>query len=890
MTVSADIPLHPVLRVRTAERPQPLETPESEWHRFWCWPKEPRKESARWVMDVRTFLLDWKNRSRDVDTFPFNREIEDSAFTLHYVDVYDFLVGFEELVIDDREAVEDDFTKLLRHIALFIGMPVSFASGKCLPEPEEAVTQKVRELENDRLKDAVMLKGEIVLEPFGFDGFFPLEVPFSLPKGAWLAAYMTDLPYQKIRRCIRWSIEFSLFEKPEETDPNKLPDVERFIEWVREGRAIHHMLKAEFGSDPVPLDESYLDDMLSALKKHGKTDDFRKLEEFANTPDPTTELRPRKKERPKPPASHADTGNHSDARSPAEMPNTPHHARELTPDYMMNPEDLRKVFRLMPKDLGPYYASMFLNYLDVIRVLYGSSGIAEQLIDTPPWPDLYTAGAQAENCFRAEDEFLQAAEGFDISLFQGNELTDLMTRVRDQGIYPKKRKGRTDMLHLMLLLLNNLTDYAGEQASKDEDPEVRLKTALLRKMLPISEIDSLLAKWNDAHDLWEFFQLDSDYKCWRLVQLKMPKAAVPGNVLLERLDALPEKERKIMAFLIGVIFGEIVRHAGSPGERRHLVTLYYRKESHVERITTQTEETAKVLQDVLHCVDDETKMASEHVASLAKLLEKRSFRPLKTALTLLYKALCAACIAQEEWLFLKYRCEGESPSSPYVSIRIAAELIGVERHFQELDDPLPKGNPPATIRMLRDKLSEDDLCLLATLLCDVETTCRFLVGTAAASCNFEFASEGMPAQTFAERSNPVFEVARLLYDTVSAPENFADIFRITPEVELCDEMKDALARCEDGLLRLPREENREFFAGLEALRRLLSSALELPKPELLFVTSRGRSTADNEVNEAFMHIFSMRLALMILTGALPQKDAEIRFQPSYPVSGKHMLN
>ena len=103
-------------------------------------------------------------------------------------------------------------------------------------------------------------------------------------------------------------------------------------------------------------------------------------------------------------------------------------------------------------------------------------------------------------------------------------------------------------------------------------------------------------------------------------------------------------------------------------------------------------------------------------------------------------------------------------------------------------------------------------------------------------------------------------------------------------------MKTALARCEYGLLRLPREENREFFPGLEALRRLLSSALELPKPELLFVTSRGRSTVDNEDNKAFMHIFSMRLALMILTGALPQKDAEIRFQPSYPVLGKHMLN
>lgn len=135
----------------------------------------------------------------------------------------------------------------------------------------------------------------------------------------------------------------------------------------------------------------------------------------------------------------------------------------------------------------------------------------------------------------------------------------------------------------------------------------------------------------------------------------------------------------------------------------------------------------------------------------------------------------AGRIAQEEWLFLKHRCEGEGPSAPYMSIRVAAELIGVERRFQALDELPPKGNPPATIRMLRDKLSEDDLCLLASLICDAEKTCRFLVGTAAASCNFEYASKDIPAQTLAEKRNPVFEVARLS-TTPSARRRLSPIF------------------------------------------------------------------------------------------------------------------
>ena len=77
---------------------------------------------------------------------------------------------------------------------------------------------------------------------------------------------------------------------------------------------------------------------------------------------------------------------------------------------------------------------------------------------------------------------------------------------------------------------------------------------------------------------------------------------------------------------------------------------------------------------------------------------------------------------------------------------------------------------------------------------------------------------------------------------------------------------------------------------MEALRRLLASALERPKREFLDVTSRGESTADDANNKAFLHIFTMKLSLMVLTGALPQKDAETPVQPSVPEPEKHMLN
>ena len=129
-----------------------------------------------------------------------------------------------------------------------------------------------------------------------------------------------------------------------------------------------------------------------------------------------------------------------------------------------------------------------------------------------------------------------------------------------------------------------------------------------------------------------------------------------------------------------------------------------------------------------------------------------------------------------------------------------------------------------------------------------------------------------------------------LYDTVSTPETFADLFSLTADCDLCLDMKAALARLSDGLLKLPREENRQFFAGMEALRRLLASALERPKRELLYVTSRGESTADDANNKAFLHIFTMKLSLMVLTGALPQKDAETLVQPDGPESDKRMLN
>ena len=78
--------------------------------------------------------------------------------------------------------------------------------------------------------------------------------------------------------------------------------------------------------------------------------------------------------------------------------------------------------------------------------------------------------------------------------------------------------------------------------------------------------------------------------------------------------------------------------------------------------------------------------------------------------------------------------------------------------------------------------------------------------------------------------------------------------------------------------------------NLEALRRLLASALERPKREFLDVTSRGESSADDANNKAFLHIFTMKLSLMVLTGALPQKDAETLVQPDGPESDKRMLN
>ena len=262
------------------------------------------------------------------------------------------------------------------------------------------------------------------------------------------------------------------------------------------------------------------------------------------------------------------------------------------------------------------------------------------------------------------------------------------------------------------------------------------------------------------------------------------------------------------------------------------------------------------------------------VAALKEVFASKSGRPLKTALTLLYKALASVQVSLEEELQEKYRVEGENPNATYIAVLVARELIGVKEHFKCLGEQPPVGVPHLTYDVLLESLGMRDMYVLSSVFFTARDICKFMSEHAAAECNFEFFSKNTAGDRFIVRNDPVREVAVLALRSLDAPEDLTSLITPVESGDFKDEMQAVIDRCADVLLSLDKNAHHGFFVGLDALKVLVNGALDLPGPELFFICARGRTEKQVDRIDAGFRFLHLKAAAEILARALPEKKGE----------------
>lgn len=259
-----------VLRIQIAP-PLSGQAAPDKWYRYWSYDDKPDHAPGRTFYTAHVFAYPPEGRhfsSRD----DFN-------------EVFSEIVRFDELELTDPSG--DAYLNRLRHLALHIGMPVRITGTDDAPPADPSLIKEIRQLDEARVTRFRESVRDFEVEALGWDfPFFEYDEDDMGP----MSAHQLDLPFDLLRRAYRWDDGYCLYGHPEDIAFNDFPEIGGFIEWIKEGRAIHRLVKARYGDTLRPLDEWYLSDALYHMEKHGDPDDYRRLKAFADTPDPDTDI------------------------------------------------------------------------------------------------------------------------------------------------------------------------------------------------------------------------------------------------------------------------------------------------------------------------------------------------------------------------------------------------------------------------------------------------------------------------------------------------------------------------------------------------------------------------------------------------------------------------